>query len=138
MSFKGLHVVGIQATKSIDDQDSDVEMGEQDVCTTGETMENDSNHGSESEGEGDNDSGSESEEEDEGSKRYWAVKSKKSNSKVRCHKLCACCVWLTSRFELQQRPRKSHATRNLRLCYMKDAREINGVVIAGHYCQFCL
>ena len=101
--------------KSIDDQDSDVEMGEQNVRTTRETMENNSNHGSESEGEGDDDSGSESEEEDEGSKQYWVVKSKKSNSKVRCHKLCVCCVWLTSCFELQRCPRKSHATRDLHL-----------------------
>ena len=78
--------------KSIDDQNSDVEIGEQDVHTTRETMENDSNHGGEFEGKGDNDSGNESEKENEGLKQYWAAKSKKSNSKIRCHKLCTCYI----------------------------------------------
>ncbi|KAM6498412.1 hypothetical protein JOM56_006360 [Amanita muscaria] len=60
---------------------------------------------------------SESEDEDDGAKRYWAVRAKNGVSKAK---------------------KKNRLTRDLRLCFKKDVREVKGVERAGEYCNLCL
>ncbi|KAJ3514743.1 hypothetical protein NMY22_g14640 [Coprinellus aureogranulatus] len=70
----------------------------------------------EGEGEGDGDEDEDEDEtEDEGEKRYNALKMKDGNPK----------------------PRKTDATRDLRLVFKPDTAIINGVERAGVYCQLC-
>ena len=64
---------------------------------------------------------------DENEKRYWDVKAKEgvgkvSNSRVICS---------------DSAEKKSQATRDLRLCFKKDVRQVNGRDRAGEYSKIC-
>jgi hypothetical protein len=86
--------------------------------------------------EGEGSEGGDGSDMDEGEKAYWAQKAKAGKGA----KVGGCLdmfVYLTDTVSTQPK-KKSHLTRDLRLCFKKDVRSVNGETRAGEYCLLCL
>ena len=78
-------------------------------------------------------------EDDEKAKRYWELKlkGKDGRNKVSTSTVCVLIsnIYL---FVYWQPKKKSEATRDVRRCFHKDIRNINGELCPVHYCDLCL
>jgi hypothetical protein len=116
------------------DVDEDEKVNDED-----DKLDEENGEGEDENEEEDNDDAGHGKEEDvdeEADKRYWEAKAKEGHGVRRV--LCLVISDAVDYINKFTQPKKSQATRDIRLSFQQDARLVDGVVKAGAYCRWCL